>query len=62
MPTTIRFSGQHRDQINVSEDVEAVMEAWTSAGGLPFAVTEDGRDRKIYVNPQQVAYWLDSQA
>ena len=59
MPTDIYFSGENV-RVRVDEDPSQVADAFTSAGGLPFRLTGQGRRGEVYVNPATVAFWSGS--
>jgi hypothetical protein len=56
VPTDIYFSGENV-RVTVDEDPSQVAEAFTSAHGLPFRVTGQGRQGDVYINPLTVAFW-----
>lgn len=59
MPTDIYFAAENV-RVQVDEDPGQIVEAFTSANGLPFRLTAAGADLDVYVNPSTVAFWLVS--
>jgi hypothetical protein len=58
--TDIYFAGEIV-RVTVEEDPGQVAEAFTSANGLPFRLTGQGRGGEVYVNPAMVAFWSASE-
>ena len=61
MPTDIYFAGGNV-RVQVDEDPGQVAEAFTSAGGLPFRLTDPGHRGEVYINPATVAFWSASES
>jgi hypothetical protein len=59
MPTDIHFAGEGV-RVKVDEDPRQVAEAFASAGGLPFRLTDQDHRGEVYVNPATVAFWSAS--
>ena len=60
VPTDIYFAAENV-RVKVDEDPSQVAEAFTSAEGLPFRLTTQGRQDGVYVNPATVAFWAASE-
>jgi hypothetical protein len=60
VPTDIYFAGENV-RITVDEDPGQVAEAFTSAHGLPFRLSGQGRRGEVYINPAMVAFWSASE-
>jgi hypothetical protein len=63
MATRIYFAADRGDRaltLDVEEDVDKVFQAWTAAGGLPFDLTESRGSSKVWINPDNVAYWQEA--
>lgn len=56
MPTYIYFAGENV-RVQVQEDPSQVAEAFAAARGLPFRLTDQDRQKAVYVNPLTVAFW-----
>jgi hypothetical protein len=59
VPTDIYFAAENV-RLSVDEDPSQVAEAFTSADGLPFRLTSQGRRDEVYINPATVAFWWAS--
>lgn len=59
MPTYIYFAGAGV-RVKVDEDPSRVAEAFASAGGLPFRLTDHDQSGEVYINPATVAFWSAS--
>jgi hypothetical protein len=62
MSTYLCFAATSADgnlALLVTEGPDAVLEAMTAAGGLPFRLTRRKDGVPIYVNPASVAYWVE---
>lgn len=59
MPTDIYFAAG-TVLIKVEEDPSEVAEAFASAAGLPFRLTDQSDQSEVYINPGAVAFWSDS--
>ena len=60
VPTDIYFAGENV-RVKVDEDPGQVAEAFSSAHGLPFRLTGQGRRGEVYINPATVAFWSASE-
>ena len=61
MPTLIVFAGGGGEvelNLAVQEEPSKVLDALNAAQGAPFRLT-DRKGRKIWVNPQNIAYWRE---
>jgi hypothetical protein len=58
--TDIYFAGENV-LVKVDEDPGQVVEAFTSAHGLPFRLTGQGGRGEVYINPAMVAFWWASE-
>jgi hypothetical protein len=61
VPTDIYFAG-NGVRVKVDEDPGQVVEAFTSAHGLPFRLTGQGGRGEVYINPAMVAFWSASES
>lgn len=61
MPTYIYFAGAGV-YVKVDEDPSHVAEAFMSAGGLPFRLTDQDHPGDVYINPATVAFWSASES
>lgn len=61
MATRIYFAGAGV-YIEVGEEPSDVADAFTSAGGLPFRLTDRDQRGEVYINPATVAFWSASES
>jgi hypothetical protein len=62
MTTRITFVSNRGDNplgITVAQSPEEVLEALTTADGLPFSLDLDGEKGKVFVSPSAIAYWKE---
>ena len=60
VPTDIYFTGGSV-RITVGEEPSQVADAYTSAQGLPFRLTDHGSGAEVYINPGMMAFWSASE-
>lgn len=56
MPSEIYFASENL-RVTVEEDPAQVAEAFATAHGLPFRLTDQGGRGEVYVNPASVLFW-----
>lgn len=65
MATVIYFAaadGERLASIRVEEEVNAVLDKFNAAGGVPFQLTRAGskQGEPVIVNPANIAYWYQA--